>query len=152
MVVLIVVTVCLILLSSHQGSHRFQIFFNIVLNNSYGPLLHSLPLTLAEKMYVAPEVPDTHSAGSHDPETPVVKKLTPIPLSEDRGFLHPALRFPQRTIWIPQDTLGLGEGELRNVRDDGIDVVYGEGAFLDEKGKLVVDEDPGRPGELGAYP
>ncbi|THU93637.1 DUF221-domain-containing protein [Dendrothele bispora CBS 962.96] len=34
------------------------IFFNVIIKNSYGPLIHALPLTLAEKMYSAADVDD----------------------------------------------------------------------------------------------
>ena len=60
-----------------------------------------------------------------------------------RDFTHPALD-PARIVWIPQDTLGLGEEEARDTRSRGIDVAT-RGAYMNEKGAVDVDTYP--PGE-----
>jgi len=60
-----------------------------------------------------------------------------------RDFTHPAL-LPARIVWIPQDTLGLGEEEASDIRSRGIDVTT-RGAYMNEKGTVDVDTYP--PGE-----
>jgi hypothetical protein len=151
------------------------IFFHMLINNSYGPLLHSLPLTLAHKSYGMPqtgeedeEIGDDESAdfGGEDSAsaTDLKKKKQTVPPKADLGhngvteearvppalgtktgeiqhnqgpgpskeygasvpvegkrnegptdFNHPASVEPQRIIWIPQDPLGLGELESREL-------------------------------------
>jgi len=51
---------------------------------------------------------------------------------------------PQRTIWLPRDTLGLADAEVRNLEANGIDAST-EHADINEKGKITID---GRPPEL----
>lgn len=60
-----------------------------------------------------------------------------------RDFTHPALQ-PARIVWIPLDTLGVGEEEARDIRSRGIDVAT-RGAYMNEKGTVDVDTYP--PGE-----
>lgn len=132
-----------------------------MINNSYGPLLNALPLTLADKMYVAPEVPliDPSRKKGDDQDTEMQSPITRTSggkgieaevLEEERdgfGFAHPAMQ-PARTVWIPQDNLGLAEEEERATREAGIDVVVGNGAVLNEKSSVEVSEEPGVPGQV----
>ncbi|KAG7086001.1 hypothetical protein E1B28_003524 [Marasmius oreades] len=69
------------------------------------------------------------------------------------GFAHPAVSRPQRTIWVPNDTTlrGMGEEEVRACRDEGVDALCGNGAVMNEKGKVDVvlgPEGEGGPPEL----
>ncbi|KAI3622643.1 duf221 family protein [Moniliophthora roreri] len=61
----------------------FTAFFHILMNNSYGPLIHALPLTLVEKMYVSPEDDDepltpSSRSNSHAEESSDSKKIDSI--------------------------------------------------------------------------
>ena len=58
-------------------------------------------------------------------------------------FLHPALG-PARIVWIPRDTLGLGEAEERENRAARVDVST-RFAFMNEVGHVDVEGPP--PGE-----
>ncbi|EEB93639.1 hypothetical protein MPER_07672 [Moniliophthora perniciosa FA553] len=65
-------------------------FFQILMNNSYGPLIHALPLTLVEKMYVSPEDEDedepltpSSRSNSHVEESSDGKKIENVEM-EDR--------------------------------------------------------------------
>ncbi|KAG8983611.1 hypothetical protein FRB93_007124 [Tulasnella sp. JGI-2019a] len=186
--------------------------FNLIVNNSYGPLLHALPLTLAHKSYGMPAEPnhpaeedmdgneiedETRLAGgqynkrgqrqgigavvarqpavaSNVPPTEVgnarfnqagkIETYTGRPAtmngSEDEDgneqpidtpvkemptdFNHPATVEPQRTIWLPRDTLGLADAEVRVFEANGIDAST-EHADINQKGKVTID---GRPPEL----
>ncbi|KDQ31952.1 hypothetical protein PLEOSDRAFT_1074367 [Pleurotus ostreatus PC15] len=147
----------------------FTALFNIMINQSYGPLLHHLPLTLADKTYNATaSLNDESDAGSTAPVTgtekqnaittedvrdedikaDISKKERGMEKSdsrglteEDYGFSHPAATRPQRTIWIPQDTLGLGEEEVAGCRDAGVDADCTD-AQMNEKGKVDISGSP----------
>jgi len=59
----------------------------------------------------------------------------------DYGFAHPALTRPQRVIWIPEDTLGLGKEEVKT--NEASDVLATTaGASMNEKGKVAVTAPP----------
>ncbi|KAF4583356.1 hypothetical protein EYR38_002106 [Pleurotus pulmonarius] len=146
----------------------FTALFNIMINQSYGPLLHHLPLTLADKTYNATaSLHDESDAGSTAPvtgsekqnavtadvrdedikadisknERGVEKSDSRGLTEEDYGFSHPAATRPQRTIWIPQDTLGLGEEEVAGCRDAGVDADCAD-AQMNEKGKVDISGSP----------
>jgi calcium permeable stress-gated cation channel len=121
------------------------------LNNSYGPLLHALPLTLADKMYVAPSIPANPDGKTQDedPEQHHELPQKSAPITEDEyGFANPAVAYPQRTVWIPEDVHGFSREAERSGRADGIDMVAGEGAVINDKGKVDVSEEPGVPGQV----
>lgn len=149
--------------------HDVQALFNIMINQSYGPLLHHLPLTLADKTYnAAASLHDESDAGSTAPVTgsekqnaitaedvrdddikaDISKNERGVQKSDSRGlteeeygFSHPAATRPQRTIWIPQDTLGLGEEEVAGCRDAGVDADCTD-AQMNEKGKVDISGSP----------
>ena len=56
-------------------------------------------------------------------------------------FYHPASVEPLRSVWIPQDTLGLAQREVKDNRAMGIDS-SSDNAFMDAKGHVDID---GRP-------
>ncbi|KAG8960835.1 hypothetical protein FRC03_006078 [Tulasnella sp. 419] len=163
--------------------------YNIIINNSYGPLLHSLPLTLAHKSYGMPHEqslpseegdgdPEINAEADTDDHKPLKNRAVkdkPLPskhdgfakakkiesggieqeeegnpesLDEDvrkppTDFNHPASVEPQRPIWLPKDTLGLGEAEMRSLDKAGIRASTDD-AEMNEKGKVSID---GRPPE-----
>ena len=59
----------------------------------------------------------------------------------DYGFAHPALARPQRIVWIPEDTLGLGKEEVETNEASGV-LATTAGASMDESGKVAVTAPP----------
>lgn len=181
----------------------FTAFFHMIINNSYGPLLHALPLSLADKSYGMPrhsaegeeqpligqaddgfggeegkekaaeaEVKDAHaredgeqsdaeSGDSHVAKKQVTGKQpvrgedgaeygASVPMEGKRNdeptdFYHPASVEPLRVIWLPRDSLGLAEQEVRENQKLGIEASF-EHAHMDEKGHVDIDGHP--PGML----
>ncbi|KAJ8075602.1 phosphate metabolism protein 7 [Marasmius tenuissimus] len=177
------------------------IAFHIVMNNSYGPLIHALPLSLVDKMHVEsdeaddnpesePTSPTSATSGRRgagdiekvDSGSTSIRKTrgasidtrddTPLraregsshhskadmhnalsaprgPPEHAYGFAHPAASRPQRIVWIPQDTTlgGMGEEEATACRSEGVAAVCGNGAMMNEKGKVNVEV--GAEGEGG---
>lgn len=147
--------------------------FQIIINNSYGPLQSALPLSLQDKTYTAAEVDPEGTDKDHangiaagkkkplpsapptagrdgeslnDSHEEDAKKAPPPPDAADEmamdeeesyGFAHPAASRPQRTVWIPRDTLGLSAEEERACREAGIRVSDTH-AEMNEKGKVDV--------------
>lgn len=70
MIVLIVITVSVALLLRPLCLNFWfvQVFFNLMINNSYGPLLHALPLSLADKTYSASAQEAATSEDGHGPD------------------------------------------------------------------------------------
>lgn len=56
---------------------------------------------------------------------------------DDYGFAHPAISHPQPTVWLPKDTLGLGEEEARACTEFGVEASTKD-AFMNEKGKVDI--------------
>jgi len=131
-------------------------FYNLIINHSYGPLLHALPLSLADKTYTAPT---THQASGEETLPLTGKSSTSIEESErapkakekslekakvdeeEYGFAHPAVSRPQRTVWLPKDTLGLGQDEVRACADVGVDAST-KNAVMNDKGKVDISGGP----------
>lgn len=57
------------------------------------------------------------------------------------AFFHPATKNPQRTIWLPEDTLGMAAHEMKDNVDGGV-LTTTNNAFLNSNGKVKV---VGRP-------
>ncbi|RDB30694.1 Uncharacterized protein RSN1 [Hypsizygus marmoreus] len=145
----------------------FTAFFNIIIHNSYGPLLHALPLSLADKTYTAPQEPiegaaspdpvvvlspsrtagrasaetESDEVATHEAKAPAEQAPVRKFAFDYFGFAHPAASRPQRTVWLPRDTLGLAEEEEKGCRDAGVDVST-EGATMNEKGKVDISGAP----------
>ncbi|KXN81695.1 hypothetical protein AN958_03942, partial [Leucoagaricus sp. SymC.cos] len=150
----------------------FTAGFHIILNNSYGPLLYALPLSLKDRTYSPPgtdnqrDSEDGKARSSHeivkedrDAEADAgVDYLNGSHTSPGKdkakadngdaaarqeaeetefGFAHPAISRSQRIIWIPRDTLGLGQEELTGCEEMGVSATI-EGAVMNEKGKVDV--------------
>jgi len=108
-----------------------------MINDSYGPLINSLPLSLADK---------TYSDRSGDESGQEAPRKGPGEAEEiEYGFAHPAVSRPQRIVWIPKDTAGLASAEEQACRTVGV-VASSAGAVVDEKGNVDVQGPP--PGEL----
>ncbi|KAG6889443.1 hypothetical protein C0992_005163 [Termitomyces sp. T32_za158] len=90
--------------------------YHTIMNNSYGPLVETLPLSMKDRTCLNQ------------------------PAADDHSFVHPAVSRPQRIIWLPKDT-GLAEEEERACKNVGIDASY-EHAHMDEKGKVDIDGAP----------
>jgi len=58
------------------------------------------------------------------------------------GFVHPAVSQPQRTVWLPRDSLGLAEEEEKACQEAGVDASVGPDAVMNEKGKVDVTGPP----------
>jgi len=149
--------------------------FHIILNNSYGPLLRALPLSLQDRTYTPPVIEvsgksraESSSAvvedsttnqnrGSESSENDDNDKLNEQDLHKDTpdnradheeeeleqsyGFSHPAASRPQRIVWIPKDTLGLTEEEVRGAEEAGVRISF-VNATIDETGKVGIDGGP----------
>ena len=59
----------------------------------------------------------------------------------DYGFAHPALTRPQRVVWIPEDTLGLGSEEVQTNEGSGV-LATTAGANMNAGGKVVIHAQP----------
>lgn len=141
-----------------------------MINDSYGPLIHSLPLSLADR--VGPTLPgDTAEANSNGNEEKRRAAVAADPEAQspggvgkgrdrdvdassedsrnelkshnstDYGFAHPAASRPQQTIWLPKDTLGLSNEEVAALREKRIDVSTHD-AEMDGKGKVSIEGPP----------
>jgi calcium permeable stress-gated cation channel len=134
----------------------------LTISNSFDPLLYSLPLSLADKTYNAaedvdespeekqdvgssskPRSPHEKVGGSHDD---VQLEGDDFVLDGPKDFNHPASVEPQRTIWIPEDRLGLARSEIEDMRSKRI-LVGTDNATMDAKG--IVDVRGSPPGEVG---
>jgi hypothetical protein len=157
--------------------------FHAIFNNSYGPLLEALPLSLKDKTY-SPAIGVTQEHGPRKSEAgssghEIVEEIRGIegedddasvkdkgkqrenkPIGQgtaarhrqedvDFGFAHPAISRPQRILWIPRDTLGLGETEVAACEDMGLNASM-MGAVMNEKGKVDVPTADDVPGEIVA--
>jgi len=142
--------------------------FHAILDNSYGPLLKALPLSLQDRTYTPPVIdpsgksrvdsPADDARNSPDQKRPSVssdnEKLTEQELNKDApdvaaqeeefesyGFAHPAASRPQRIVWIPKDTLGLTEEEVKGCEEASVRVSF-VNSKLDETGKVGIDGGP----------
>lgn len=61
--------------------------------------------------------------------------------TEDYGFAQPAACRPQRIVWIPDDTLGLGREEVQTNKESGVKATT-QYATMDEHGKVDVTGPP----------
>jgi hypothetical protein len=61
--------------------------------------------------------------------------------TEDYGFAHPAVSRPQRVVWIPDDSLGLGREEVQANQEVGVKATT-RNAVMDENGKVNVTGPP----------
>ncbi|KAK0951981.1 phosphate metabolism protein 7 [Friedmanniomyces endolithicus] len=62
---------------------------------------------------------------------------------ERNAFFNPAITQATPLLWIPRDGAGISHQEVRDTRQ--VIPVTDDGAFLDDKGKIVWDSQDGRP-------
>ena len=140
-----------------------------MINNSYGPLLYSLPLSLADKTYTAEETDDTQPFGkdgvldqvgacevgaSKEGKASVSHDAIPLNGEDDevctldgpKDFNHPASVETQRAIWIPKDVLGLAQVEAEDMKRKNISASM-TNAKMNVKGVVEIQGAP--PGEPG---
>jgi hypothetical protein len=80
---------------------------------------------------------------------PKAKDKAPVPVDastkakteDDYGFAHPAASRPQRTVWLPKDTLGIAEEEVQACQGSGVDASL-KNAVMNEQGKVNVTGPP----------
>jgi calcium permeable stress-gated cation channel len=137
----------------------------MMISNSYGPLLYSLPLSLADKTYSVsePEKPEqlekrglldqvepiSEGGVSKRQETSGSPEVTPIDEEQDERFTldgptefnHPASVESQRIIWIPQDALGIAQAEIKDLKKKNI-FASTNNARMNEKGIVDVQGPP----------
>ncbi|KAJ7485366.1 hypothetical protein FB451DRAFT_1229446 [Mycena latifolia] len=146
----------------------FTFLFQSLISNSYGPLQHALPLSLADKTFSSAPIERAatrNNGGSeaHEMTEPKMKgassvheneeyegltertkagsRAARIKSEEEYGFAHPAASRPQRIVWFPRDRLGLGEEEQRACEAAGVDASIKD-AEMNEKGKVDITGAP----------
>ncbi|KAF2772722.1 DUF221-domain-containing protein [Teratosphaeria nubilosa] len=62
---------------------------------------------------------------------------------EVNAFYNPAISSPAPLLWIPRDQLGISRQEVRDT--EKVIPITDEGAYLDDKGKVIWDAQDGRP-------
>ena len=79
-----------------------------------------------------------------------MRKMVPrdIPIvyskeQEDLAFFDPAITSVAPLLWIPRDPAGVSRQEVHDTRN--VIPITDEGAYLDEKNKIVWDSADGRP-------
>lgn len=65
------------------------------------------------------------------------------PEDEQNAFFNPAISSPTPLLWVPRDPVGISRQEVRDTTP--IIPITDEGAYLDEKNKVVWDAQDGRP-------
>jgi hypothetical protein len=139
-------------------------FCHLVINNSFSPLIRSLPLTYARRSYTSRG--DESSEDKESDDVPMIdeksRKMSvsgegkkPI-VAEPAGpsvavegkrnegptdFTHPAAIEPQRIVWLPRDDLGVAESEVADMQARGVESST-ENARLDAKGHTEIDGHP----------
>jgi len=133
----------------------FTIGFHLVINNSYNPLRYALPLSLADKTHSnveelaeakgeTPAIEHKEKRGSRSEDGIEEVEDDIETLDGPKEFNHPASVEEQRTIWIPQDELGLAQAEAEDIKSRKIAVSVAD-AKLNSKGKVEISGSP--PGE-----
>ncbi|KII90959.1 hypothetical protein PLICRDRAFT_158404 [Plicaturopsis crispa FD-325 SS-3] len=141
--------------------------FHMMLNNSYGPLMHFLPLSLADRTgseatsqtIIPPPANVSTTGGALAPvgtnsstnekgksvrfDDSDRSSSSKAPSQSDMadavnyGFAQPAASRPQPVVWLPRDNHGLAEGDIEASRAFGIDVSMVR-AEMNEKGRVDI--------------
>ncbi|THG97592.1 hypothetical protein EW026_g4428 [Hermanssonia centrifuga] len=114
--------------------------YHLTLNDSYGPLISAVPLTLSDKAK-SPSVPqpDDTKRTQYTENASVDDADQAADVCEE--FTNPAATEPQRIVWIPRDTLGLADMEVTTGNASGVAMSV-ERARMDQKGKVDVEGPP----------
>ncbi|RPA77248.1 putative DUF221 domain protein [Ascobolus immersus RN42] len=78
------------------------------------------------------------------PLIPQVEGYHYTPEQAQNAYIHPAVKSKPITIWIPRDEAGVSKQEVAHTQR--VLEASDEGAWLDEKGKLVREEEANPPG------
>jgi hypothetical protein len=65
------------------------------------------------------------------------------PATERNAYYHPAISSPTPLLWIPRDSMGISRQECRH--SSKVIPMTDDGASLNEKNKIVWDQESGRP-------
>lgn len=65
------------------------------------------------------------------------------PIIEEEAFFHPAVTNRTPLLWIPRDSMGISRKECADTSQ--VIPITDDGAFLDDKNKVVWDAEDGRP-------
>ena len=101
-----------------------------MINDSFGPLINALPLSLADKTFKSP-------AREGDNGGIKVERRA----EDEYGFAHPSISRPQRTVWLPRDAGGVARSEEEACRAAGVRA-SSEGAIVNEKGEVHITAPP----------
>lgn len=141
-------------------------FCHLVINNSFAPLIHPLPLTYARRSHVSSlggdssddefirpenngnEEKDRKLSMGSEGRKPIVDNA-PGPSVAVEGkrnegptdFTHPAAVEPQRIVWLPDDQLGMAATEVADLRERGIEAST-ENATFTPKGHTEISGHP----------
>lgn len=103
------------------------------------------PSTTSRRSLISPHDDNQSFEASSVSESQIAMQPISIKaVDEDAGpkeFYHPASVEPQRVVWLPVDTLGLGVEEERALKEAGV-LVSTEGAKMDEKGHVDISGPP----------
>lgn len=133
--------------------------YQIALNVGFAPLINHPPAVLEDKETSHTNFPSTHTArggefsGSfwdkgisegQNTATEAPRGLPPSRTDDDAskgGFQHYALRAKSPTVWIPGDSSGVSDGEVRatEIYGRGRISITNKGASLDNRQRVVCD-------------
>jgi len=137
-------------------------FCHMVINNSFEPLIHSLPLTYVRRGHgsygddESEESEYVHNGIEKDGKLTMASEGKKPAVEEGAGpsvavegkrnegptdFTHPAACEAQRVVWIPEDELGLALSEVADMREHGVQGGT-ENAKLDTNGQTEVEGHP----------
>ncbi|GIZ41550.1 hypothetical protein CKM354_000485000 [Cercospora kikuchii] len=108
-------------------------------NRDLGPAPHKKP-----NLFVKWLRPDIYT--DYKTMRRLVPKEIAIHYDEDtsaNAFYNPAISSPTPLLWVPRDNLGVSRQEVADTSK--VIPITDEGAFLDEKNKIVWDAEDGRP-------
>jgi len=89
--------------------------------------------------------PAAVEAKPKDEEAEEDEELHDFTIEGPKDFNHPASVKTQRSIWVPDDELGLGRAEVEDMKNRGFQASL-EKAAMDEKGKIkITGSPPGGP-------
>ncbi|KAJ7826987.1 hypothetical protein B0H14DRAFT_3144736 [Mycena olivaceomarginata] len=114
--------------------YRPKVLFQMLISNSFGPLKHALPLSLADKTFSAvpggerseTAITNKGAQEAHEMTEPkgaggAGNRAARVKSEEEYGFAHPAASRPQRIVCFPHDRLGLAAEEERGCREAGVE-------------------------------
>ncbi|TKA82472.1 hypothetical protein B0A55_02173 [Friedmanniomyces simplex] len=123
----------------HDGVPNKEGHFAAVNGDGLGPAPHKKPNLVSK--WLRPDI-------YQDYET--MRRMVPKDIGihytaeeEQNAFFNPAITTATPLLWIPRDSVGISRQEVRDTR--AVIPMTDDGAFLDDKGKIVWDSQDGRP-------